>query len=239
MNNLKLIIVVIIVLRASFNLFGQNKLSNDQISFETFEAKLSQASSNAQILDARSYEEYKLNHLKGAIVVNVSDDNELQKQLSTLNKRKPVFVYSINNGRSGALAKKLKGLKFNEVYELPGGISKWIGAGKPVESTTGTGLTLHDYQDLLSTDKVVLVDIHSKFCGSCKKLSPIVDSVANENLKTVKLLKIELFENKELGKALNIESLPTLILYKDGKVIWQKSGLISKASIEDVIKNKL
>ncbi|MDB5273984.1 MAG: Rhodanese domain protein [Chitinophagaceae bacterium] len=206
------------------------------ISFETFETKLKQASPNAQVLDARTAEEYKLNHLIGAVNVSVANEAELQQQIDKLDKSKPVFVYSINNGRSASLAKKLRAQKFSEVYDLPGGISRWIGEGRPVASTTAKGLTLEEYNQLLKSDKLVLVDVHSKYCGSCRKLSPIVDSVATEKSSELKVIKIELFENKQLGDALNIQSIPTLILYNGDKIVWQKSGLTSKASIEEAIR---
>lgn len=209
------------------------------LSFEEFVSKLAQASANAQILDARTAEEYKLNHLKGAVNFSVANEVELQQQIDKLDKAKPVFVYSINNGRSTALAKKLVAQNFKEVYDLPGGISRWIGEGKPVESTTGKGLTLAEYQQLLKSDKLVLVDVHSKFCGSCRKLSPIVDSVASEKSNELKVVKIELFDNKQLGDALNIQSIPTLILYDGDKIVWQNSGLTSKATIEEAIRKQI
>ncbi len=212
-------------------------LNREQISFEQFEEKLKQASPNPQILDARSAEEFELNHLKGAVQVTVSDDAALQQRIEKLDKKKPVFVYSINNGRSGQLAKKLRDRQF-EVYELPGGISKWIGAGRPVDTKTGNGLTLQEYNKLIQSDNLVLVDVHSKFCGSCKKLSPIVDSVASANSNGLKVVKVELFDNKQLAKELNIESLPTLLLYKGDKIVWQNSGLTTRKTIESAIKSQ-
>jgi len=234
-----LFIPLIVLTIAVTSVFAQTASSKSGISFEAFEAKLKQASPNPQILDARSSEEFELNHLKEALNVNLKNDAELQQQLAKLDKGKPVFVYSINNGRSGQLATKLKEQNFKEVYELPGGISKWIGAGRPVETKTGTGLTLVEYNKLVQSDKLVLVDVHSKFCGSCKKLSPIVDSVASENPNTVKLVKVELFDNKQLGKSLNIESIPTLILYKGDKIVWRNSGLTTRSAIDKVIKAQL
>jgi thioredoxin len=233
MNRLKQTFFILLLLTA-YTTKAQSPLS-----FEEFEAKLNQASSNAQVLDARTVEEYKLNHLKGAINVSVANEAELQKQISKLDKNKPVFVYSINNGRSAALAKKLVAQNFTEVYDLPGGISRWIGEGKPVETTARKGLTVAEYQALLKSDKLVLVDIHSKFCGSCKKLSPIVDSVGIENSNQVKVIKIELFDNKQLGDALNIQSIPTLLLYRGNEIVWQKNGLTSKAAIEEAIRQEI
>jgi len=243
MKKLKTKFAIIASLAFVSTIWAQNNpAKKPEISFEAFETKLKQASPNAQILDPRTPEEYNQNHLKGAINTNVADSNkiELQKVIDKLDKQKPVFVYGINyGGRGSQLAKKLKEQHFSEVYELPGGISKWIGAGRPVESTTAEGLTLAEYKKLLASDKLVLVDVYSKYCGTCKKLLPIVDSVANEESSTVKVIKIELFDNKQLGKELNIESVPTLILYKDDKVVWQKRGLTPKTILEGYIHDEI
>ncbi len=205
------------------------------ISIETFEAKLKQAGNRAQILDARTVEEYQLNHLKGAALFSVANETELQKQIDGLDKQRPVFVYSINNGRSVQLAKKLKEQHFQEVYDLPGGISHWIGSGRPVESTTGQGLSLEEYKKTVQSEKLVLVDVHSKFCGGCKRLAPIVDSISRENTSGLKVVKVELFENKTLAQELGIESIPTLLLYKGDKVVWRKTGVTPKAQIQQAI----
>jgi thioredoxin len=234
MNKIKTALTFSLLLVFQWTSQAQNSLS-----FEAFEAKLKQASPHAQVLDARTAEEYKLNHLSGAINVSVADEALLQQQIDKLDKTKPVFVYSINNGRSAALAKKLQAQHFAEVYDLPGGISRWIGEGRPVETTTNKGLTLDEYNQLLKSDQLVLVDVHSKFCGSCKRLSPVVDSVGNDKSNQVKVVKIELFDNKQLGDALNIKSIPTLILYKGDKIVWQNSGFISKAKIEEAIKQQI
>lgn len=240
MKKIKLLLLIIIH-GALFQMtsMAQDVKSKTEISFETFETKLKQASPKAQILDARTPEEFKLNHLNDAINVAINNEAELQNQINKLDKSKPVFVYSINNGRSGSLAKKLREQNFTEVYELPGGISKWIGEGKPVVTTTGNGLTRAEYEKLIQSNKLVLVDVHSKFCGSCKRLVPVVDSVASDNSEILGLVKVELFDNKQLGKDLNIQSIPTLLLYKGDKLVWRKSGLTSSAEINQIIKAQL
>jgi rhodanese-related sulfurtransferase len=237
MKKLNLVLTTVLTVIFLNSIFAQNStVKQESLTLDVFEEKLKQASPNPQLLDARTLEEYQRNHLKGAIPVNVADEKELQKVIDKLDKKKPVFVYSINNGRSSILVKKLKEQNFVEAYDLQGGISKWVGAGRSVESTVGAGLTTKDYQELIKSDKLVLVDVHSKFCAGCVKLLPVVDSVARENSEILKIVKIELFDNKQLGKDLNIESIPTLILYKGDKIVWQKNGRISKASIDAAIK---
>jgi len=238
MKKIKLLSILAVLLFINPELQAQNT-EPTAVSFEAFELKLKQASPKPQILDARSKEEFELNHLKDATQVNVSSDDNIQAVVKNLDKSKPVFVYSINNGRSGVLAKKLHAQQFSEVYELPGGISKWIGAGNPVVCKVGNGLSYTEYKKLIASNTLVLVDVHSKFCGGCKKLLPTVDSVASENASTLKVVKIELFDNKQLGKDLNIESIPTLILYNGDKIVWRQSGVTAKSTLDRVIKAQL
>lgn len=234
------ILVTILLLLTLHTVWAQGtKTTSDAITFETFVTKLQAASPNPQLLDVRTAEEYKISHLKGAVNISLTNDAEVQKYIDKLDKNKPVFVYSINNGRSGVLVKKLQEQHFKEAYELPGGISKWIGEGKPLESNVSAGLTQTEYQQLITSQKLVLVDVHSKYCGGCKKLAPVVDSVAHENATQLKLVSIELFENKELGNALDIASIPTLILYKDNKIVWRKNGKITREDIEAAVHAQL
>jgi rhodanese-related sulfurtransferase len=197
--------------------------------FDAFEKKLLAAGSSPQILDARSEEEFVQNHVKGAL--NVPNEKQFQVIAAKLKKNEPVFIYSIGNGRSGKLAAILRSQAFEEVYEFPGGLSKWIGLGKPVESTVGEGLSLAAFNDQIASEKLVLVDVSSRYCGGCKKLKPIVENVASENKDKFKLVSIEAYDNKQLTKQLAVDALPTLILYKGKEVVWKKQGLSSEEEI--------
>lgn len=216
-------------------LHAQHAPLEKQLTLEAFEQKLKQSPA-PQILDVRSSQEFSENHLAGAINLNVSDTARYTKRIQSLDKRKPVFVYSINNGRSGVVAKQLRSRGFNEVYELPGGIAHWIGAGKPIESKAGQGISAEEFQRLITASNLVLVDVGSKHCGACKKLAPVVDTVAQHYAGKLAVHKIELYDNRTLAKQLNIESVPTLILYKDGKPVWTKSGIVTKAVLEEALQ---
>lgn len=226
---------ILFVLLAQFATSNQLIAQSSQIkslTLEEFDKKLKQTS-NPQILDVRSPDEYLENHLKGAINLDTKNENAFNRIVKTLDKRKPVFVYSINNGRSGKVAENLRSQNFIEVYELPGGIARWVGAGKHVESTLGAGISSLEFQKLISSKDVVLVEVGSKYCGGCKKLKPIVSEVVKES--QVNLIDVELYNNPELAKTLNIQSVPTLILYKSNKVVWSKSGSISKDDIKSAL----
>ena len=207
--------------------------------FDAFESKLAQAGNRAQILDARSAEEYTQNHLKGAISFSVADQADFAKKTQQLDKAAPVFIYSIGNGRSGQLARQLREAGFADVTELPGGLSNWIGSGRPVESTVGPGLSLAEFQSQLQSNKLVLVDFGSRYCGSCKKLAPTVDELEKEHAAGLKVIRIEAYDNKALLKELGIRSLPTLVLYKSDREVWKKAGVTPKSEIQATIIESL
>ena len=90
-------------------------------------------------------------------------------------------------------------------------------------------------EEVLKSDKIVLVDFFADWCGPCKMLSPIVEQVANEN-ENIKVCKINTDTEPVLAFEYKIMSIPTLISFKDG-VLYKKSiGLVSKDEILDLVK---
>lgn len=193
----------------------------------------------AQIVDARTAEEFSQNHLKGAINIDPASTG-YAKAVDALVKDKPVFVYSIANGRSVSVAKELRAKGFKEVHVLPGGIANWIGSGYPIVSTTKKGLALSSaqFKTLSESSELVLVDFGSKYCGACKKLIPVLDSLEKQQGFKAKVIRIEAYDNTLLLKELKVSQLPTLVLYQDGKQVWRKAGLSSTAEIEKIINTK-
>lgn len=207
----------------------------NEITLDVFEQKL-KASKDAQILDVRSAQEYEENHLPGAINFSVHD-SLFHLRVRSLKRDHPVFVYSINNGRSSVVASKLRDLGF-EVYQLPGGIARWLGAGKPVVTSKPVGIGVEEFNRTISGNQLTLVSVGSKYCGGCAKVAPIITDI-EERDKELKIVRVELYENRDLARYLDIESVPTIILYKSGRQIWTKSGSITKVDIQDALDNSL
>ena len=85
---------------------------------------------------------------------------------------------------------------------------------------------------------IVFVDFFATWCGPCKMLSPIVDNVSEE-LTDIKFIKVDVDESNEVATKYDIMSIPTLILFKDGKLVSKHTGLLSKTDLIDFInKNK-
>ena len=84
--------------------------------------------------------------------------------------------------------------------------------------------------EVLKSDKPVLVDFFATWCGPCKMLMPTIDEIANERAD-IKVGKVDVDENMELAKEYKVFSVPTLLAFKDGKLIKQMVGVQSKEQI--------
>jgi phage shock protein E len=100
-----------------------------QVKIEEAEKQLA---TGAQLLDVRTKEEWDEGHLKGAKLVTVTEDGFLEKAKATLDAKKPVVVYCRSGKRSAKATEQLRAAGYT-VYDLAGGITAWIAAGKAVE----------------------------------------------------------------------------------------------------------
>ncbi len=85
-------------------------------------------------------------------------------------------------------------------------------------------------EEVVRSDKPVLVDFWASWCGPCKMVSPIIDEIADER-SDIKVVKINVDEEPELANQFGIMSIPTLMVVKDGKVVNQSTGARPKAQI--------
>lgn len=202
--------------------FAQNENTNT-IALETFYTKI-KSEKNPQIIDARGPEEFALNHINGAVNFNQQSEN-YTKSVAKLDKSKPVFIYSIGAGRSVTLTKELLKNGFTEVYNLEGGIANWIGGGKPFYANSKSKLSIAEYKKIIAENNTVLVDIGSRYCGPCKKVKSVLETIRAEYGEKVKIVEIDLEDNPQVIADLkSVTVFPTLILYKNGKIVFKKEG---------------
>ena len=89
--------------------------------------------------------------------------------------------------------------------------------------------------EVLNSDKKVLVDFYATWCGPCKIISPIIEEVAKENPE-VKFVKVDIDANQELAEKYGVVYIPTLVVIENGKEITKSVGAISKEEILNLIK---
>ena len=90
-------------------------------------------------------------------------------------------------------------------------------------------------EEVVQSDKPVLVDFWASWCGPCRMVSPIVDEIAQER-PDVKVVKVNVDQEQELALQFGVMSIPTLVVMKDGKVVNQAVGVRPKEQILDLLK---
>ncbi|MBE5761361.1 MAG: thioredoxin [Clostridiales bacterium] len=91
-------------------------------------------------------------------------------------------------------------------------------------------------QEVIKSDIPVLLDFWAVWCGPCRMIAPILEQIANENEGKVKIGKVNVDEEPELAASFGIASIPTLIVFKDGKPVQAAVGVRPKAQIEAMLK---
>ena len=84
------------------------------------------------------------------------------------------------------------------------------------------------YYDIVASESPTLVDFYATWCGPCKMMHPVLKDLAKDVKDRAKIIKVDIDKNQALASKLDIMSVPTLMIYKRGKVVWRKSGAMTK-----------
>jgi len=98
-------------------------------------------------------------------------------------------------------------------------------------------VTDETFNELIETDKGILIDFYADWCGPCKVLGPIIDELAEENEGRVHIVKVNTETNPKLSSFFKIKSIPTIAFLKDKKLIEVRNGLIPKPNLQEMIED--
>ena len=93
------------------------------------------------------------------------------------------------------------------------------------------------FETLVNEDRPVIVDFHALWCGPCKVQSPILKQVADELGERVKVIKIDVDQNQEIAGKYRIQSVPTLMIFKNGEVKYHQAGVHTKVQLMSILQN--
>jgi len=216
------------------------------IDVNEFEKKLDEFP-YAILLDVRTAAEYDKGCITGAYNLDW-DGKDFKEEVKSFDKSEPIFVYCKSGGRSEEAAEYLSKNGFKKVYNLKGGMRAWENSGKdiepvykeeqdgqnaeePMDDGYKDGMSLDDYKKMTTSDKLVLVDFSAEWCGPCKKMEPILKQIGEEMKSKVQIVTIDVDENEQISTEMNIQSIPAMILYKNGVKVWNTIGQTSKETI--------
>ncbi|MDF2865319.1 MAG: trx [Clostridia bacterium] len=91
-------------------------------------------------------------------------------------------------------------------------------------------------KEVVESEKVVLVDFYATWCGPCRMLAPVLERIS-ESRADFNIFKVDIDENQELAMKYKIEVVPTMVVFKDGKVVEQVEGLVTENKIVEMMSS--
>jgi thioredoxin len=151
-------------------------------------------------------------------------------------------LYCNTGYRSQRAAEILVENGYKNVYNLEHGILEWNLKNFPVlvepdaKPDTENKMEIDEFTALINSDKLVFIDFYAPWCAPCRKMMPMIDSLKTEYKGKITIVKINVDASKKLMKELAIMSVPYLVLYHNGIILFSHNGLVSRNELENLFE---
>lgn len=235
MNKIQLTFLIAFAL-ISFQSCGQRQPTASQLDAKQFSA-LMEKTTVEWIIDVRTKKEFESGHIASAINMDYYAE-DFQKQLTSLPKDKPLLIYCLSGSRSNSAVERLHTMGYTNVHHLAGGIQSWKMAKLPVvgESNKPDTFTENDYQQLITANRLLMIDFYAPWCLPCRKMKPYIENLAKEFNGRVEVVQINTDEARQLSAKLNISPIPVITFIADGIEIKRLTGLQSEETLREELK---
>jgi len=95
---------------------------------------------------------------------------------------------------------------------------------------------MEKFKDIINSSQLTLVDFFATWCGPCKTMHPILEQLKSELGDNIRIIKLDVDKNEALSMQYRIQSVPTLMLFRSGEIVWRQSGALGLVELKGVIQ---
>ena len=95
------------------------------------------------------------------------------------------------------------------------------------------------FQEIIKSDRPVLVDFHADWCAPCKTMNPILKNIKKEVGDKLKIIKINVDNNQQVANKFQVKGIPTFILFQNSEIKWRQSGVLSETKFLEILNSKI